>query len=79
MVVVHRATEDVLRRSTQRQREDHGLIEVMGVKGERAEAMASELGGRKCAHCHRLIFQGEVPKGRETVGSASGLTRKQST
>jgi hypothetical protein len=44
-IVVYRATEDVLRRSTPRQREEHGLIEVMSVKGERAEALASELGG----------------------------------
>ena len=46
-IVVHRATEDVLRRSNPRQREEHGLIEVMSVKGERAEALASELGGHR--------------------------------
>jgi hypothetical protein len=49
-----------LRRSTPRQCEEHGLVEVTRVKGKRAEAMASELGGRKCAHCHRLIFHAKL-------------------
>jgi acetyl-CoA carboxylase beta subunit len=49
-----------LRRSTPREREEHGLVEVTGVKGKRAEAMASEFGGCKCAHCHRLIFHAKL-------------------
>ena len=60
MVVLHRVTEDVLRRSSPRQREERGLVEVTGVIGKRAEAMASELGGRKCAHCPRLIFHAKL-------------------